>query len=381
MKKFYIGLFSFMVFLSFAIIFIATPIAIASNLPNEVRLTTEEYSSSQPIQIPGSKFVKQNIGKKASVGDEGSRYVELRLFGLVPIKKVKVDILPFSEVIIGGDLIGFRAKIDGVLVTNDNKELNLRKGDIINSVDKVSVNSVQEFNDILTIKKDGEITIEGERGNGVFTARIEVEKFGSLGVFLKDETSGIGTITYINPENNNFASLGHRMNDFETATHVDLRGGTVHSIDVVGIEKNTGKKVGSYKSVLNQSKKGDILTSNNFGVFGCMGEVHEGRIHKVTSRYNVKPGKAQIRSTCPTSGQVREFDVEIVKTRFQKKPSTKSMIIRITDKDLLKETGGIIHGMSGSPIIQNGRVVGALTHVILGDFAKGYGIYIDFIMP
>jgi len=380
MKKFFLGVFAFLFAFSFVIIFIAVPAAMASRLPNHVRLTDDEFASMQPIHIPRSQFVKQNTNKITTVGEDDKRFVELKLFGVIPIKKVKVDIMPFDKVIPGGNLIGFKAQVEGVLVTSNSEDGKLKKGDIIKRAGDTQVHSIACLNHVLDKEYDGRLAIEGIRKNQTFKTELEITKGESLGVFLKDETSGIGTVTYINPENNNFASLGHRMNDFETATHVDLRGGTIHDVNILGYDKSNTKKVGGYKSVLNPTKKGDILTSNNFGVFGCLSEIAEGKPYKVTSRYNVKPGRAKVRTTS-TSGEVRDYDIEIVKTRFQRKPSTKSMIVRITDKELLANQGGIIHGMSGSPIIQNGRVVGALTHVMLGDFSKGYAIYIDFVMP
>ncbi|MCL2850923.1 MAG: hypothetical protein FWE01_01005 [Firmicutes bacterium] len=379
MKKFYLGIFLFMFVFSVAIVFVAVPFVVAANLPSEVRLTNEEFAQVQPIQLQGSRFVKQSTNKQSTVGDEDARFVELKLFGLIPIKTVKVDILPFDTVIPGGRLIGLKAKIDGVLVTDDNKELRLKKGDIIKRAGGEYINSIAELNKIFE-QNDSFISLEGARGNSTFKAEIDMQRLGSLGLVLKDETSGIGTLTYVNPENNNFASLGHRMNDFETSTHVDLRGGSVHDISIIGTERSQGKRVGSYRSNLNNQKLGDILTSNNFGVFGCLADIYDGKPLPVASRYNIKPGKAKILSTS-VSGEIKEYDIEIIKTRYQKKPSTKSMILRITDKELLADTGGIIHGMSGSPIIQKGKVVGALTHVILGDLTKGYGLYIDFIMP
>jgi len=195
--------------------------------------------------------------------------------------------------------------------------------------------------------------------------------------------TGLGTLTYINPENNNFAALGHRMNDFETGRSVDVVGGRIYKNEVIGIDRSAGKRVGTYRSSLRSGgdPEGDIHRSNAFGLYGCLrtaSNLIDGDIATLSTRWNVVPGRAKLRTTL--DGEVRDFDIEIIKTRYQKKPSNKSMIVRIVDKELLQRTGGIIHGMSGSPILQNGRVVGALTHVVLGDPSKGYGIYIDFVV-
>ena len=280
-------------------------------LPSNVVITNDEFSSTRPLQT--HYLVTQRTNTEAVVGDDEARFISVKLFGFIPVKRVKVDILPFEEVIAGGRLLGLYAQVDN------------------------------------------------EKG------------------FV----TGLGTLTYVNPENLNFAALGHKMNDYETGKSVDVLGGKIYKNSVVGIEKSAGKKVGIYKSSLRgeSEAEGEIHTSNAFGVYGCLrsdSDLAKGEAVGLVSRWGVTPGRAKLRTTL--EGEVRDFDIEIIKTRFQKKPSNKSMIIRVVDKELLAKTGGIIHGMSGSPIIQNGKVVGALTHVVLGDASKGYGIYIDFVV-
>ena len=197
----------------------------------------------------------------------------------------------------------------------------------------------------------------------------------------------MGVLTYVNLENNNFAALGHKVTDYETGTHIDIRGGDVFTTNIIGIDKSDRTRVGEFKSALRSSngKQGVVHTSNQGGVFGCL--FADSQITKsaniivpVTSRYGVRPGAAKLRTSLDGT-TVEDFEIEIIKTSFQKTRNVKSMVIRVTDQTLLDRTGGIIHGMSGSPIIQNGNLVGALTHVILGDTTKGYGIYIDFVLP
>jgi len=378
MKRFFVGTTFALLITAFAILFVALPIVLANSLPREVRLTESEFEQSSPLYLPRTPFLNQETNTTFTVDSEPNRYIDLKLFGLITIRRVKVDILPFNSVIPGGTLVGFNAKIDGVVVTVDSGVL--KKGDIIAALDNERVRSIENFNEL--IETGGNFTATIRRGESILDAKLE-KKDGSFNIWLKDETSGVGTLTYVNPQNNNFASLGHRMTDFETGAKVDLRGGTVMGTTIVGVEKSNGKKIGVYKSALDSTNKhGEITSSSNYGVFGCLfvdSELAIGNSIPVASRYNVKPGKAKLRTTTP-SGAVREISCEIVKTRFQKTPNNKSMIIRITDRDFISQTGGIIHGMSGSPIIQNGKVVGALTHVVQGDPTKGYGVYIDFIM-
>ena len=380
-----------MITFSLITILVAVPVYLSNSLPEHVQLTESEFAQGHPIYLPKSKYLKQQTNHEARVGEDCERYVDMKLFGFIPVRRIKVDLLPFENVIAGGQLIGFNAKVDGIVITADAREQGLKKGDIIIEVNENPVNSVTDLEAFLATKTGRTvILVKLLRGGRAIELPLKVED-SSIGVWLKDETTGVGTLTYINPANNNFASLGHKMNDFETSTAVNLRGGTIHQTEILGVNKSKSKTAGSYKSILkngiagsDKKGEGDILSSNQFGVFGCLYTesilTQEQPTYSVSSRYNVRPGKAKIRTTL-SDGTTCEFDCEIIKTRFQKKPTTKSMVIRITDKRLLESNGGIIHGMSGSPIIQNGKIVGALTHVVLGDASKGYGIYIDFVMP
>ena len=383
MKKSALRMFGLFLVVAAVALLVAVPMYVANSLPGELRLTQAEFSRENPITTPLPKLVRQNTNYPAVVGEEGERFIEVKLFGVVPLRKIKVEILPFEEVLVGGQLIGFLANVDGVLVIQDSEVQTLKKGDLIVGLNGKRVNSVSDF----AVAKGGD-NVKFIRNEKEREVKLQTGEDGSLGLWLKDETSGVGTVTYINPENNNFAALGHRLCDFETGTSVDVRGGTVNKLEILGITKSEGKNIGSYRSAIgNASKKlaqGDITASRFSGVFGCLysgSELAGGELKlPVASRYNVRPGKASLRATIDSSGP-QEFDIEIVKTRMQKNPNTKSMIVRVVDERLLEATGGIVHGMSGSPIVQNGHIVGALTHVMLGESTKGYGIYIDFVMP
>lgn len=355
-KKFFLGTSAFLFVTSLALVFVVLPIVVANALPPEIHLTNNEFAASQPIYLPRGRFVTQTTNHESAVGEDDPRFVQIKLFGLIPIRKIKVEILPFDTIYAGGQVIGFMAKIDGVVVTADAPEHKLKKGDIIKSINNEPVVCVTDFHKIL--KKNNSmrdiplvnLSLDVQRGEKFFEREVQFNG-DCLGLWIKDETSGVGTLTYINPHNNNFASLGHRLNDFETGVNVDLRGGTVHGVGINGIERSHGKKIGIFKSSMTDgnSKQGDILSSNFSGVFGCLYTENEFReqaqLYPVSSRYNVKPGKAKLRTTL-CGEVVREFDIEIIKTRFQKKPSAKSMVVRITCPELLRETGGIIHGMS-----------------------------------
>jgi stage IV sporulation protein B len=377
-------------FISALMFFIVLPVVQAIGFPGEIRLSSEEYENN--TKLPVHSFIGQECQEFAAVDGSSHKYIDLKLFGLVKIKRISVEVLPFDEVAIGGLSVGFSVKMDGVMVVENAAQYGLKKGDIIKSVNGTVISSIKDFNAVLGGLAEGRQTLDVElcRSDEVLAARLEFVKDGrqGLGLWLKDETAGVGTLTYVNPENNNFAALGHNVTDYETGVSFDVRGGDVYRTNILGVGKSNGRHVGELRSTLRQGaggKQGTVTSSNQGGVFGCLfensGILKEAcEIYPVASRYSVKPGKAKLRTTID-SGPPREYDIEIIKTSYQTKRATKSMVVRVTDKELLERTGGIVHGMSGSPIIQNGKIVGALTHVIVSDATKGYGIYIDFVMP
>lgn len=389
MRKLVLIILTIAVAISAAAYLIIVPIMQANNFPSEVRLSAEEYESR--ASLPMHKFIGQEHAD-AAVDGGAQKYIDLKLFGLIKIKRVKVDVLPMAEVIVGGVPVGFSVKMDGVMVVENVPQYGLKKGDIIKNVNDTEICSIAEFNKLIGMLGEGkqELTIGFKRDGETMSTQIEFVNTGArfMGLWLKDETTGVGTLTYVNPINNNFAALGHNVTDHETGAHIDVRGGDVYCTNILGVGKSQGRRVGELRSTLRQGtgkKQGTVISSNDGGVFGCLHPDSEilqeaSTQYPVASRYSVRPGAAKLRTTID-GGPPREYDIEILKTYYQSKRATKSMIIRVSDEELLEKTGGIVHGMSGSPIIQNGKVVGALTHVIVGDTTKGYGIYIDFVIP
>ena len=383
MKKFLFVFVTVLFFVAALAFFIVMPVVNAISFPGEVRLTNEEYHGQV---LPTHRFISGQSNYSAAVGDTDQKYIDLKLFGLFTIKRVKVDVIAVEELAAGGLPIGFVAKSQGVIVIENAPEHGLKKGDIIKSVNGTEIASVEDFNQFVKGKQALNITFQ--RGSNTLQTKINADMDERLGLWLKDETTGVGILTYVNPENNNFAALGHRLADYETGANIDIRGGDVYCTNVIGLEKSSGRRVGEFKSTLRQGsgkKQGTVLSSNSGGVFGCLFAESEllqqsSIIYPVGSRYSVRPGKAKLRTSLDGIN-VHEYDIEILKTFYQAKRDVKSMIIRVTDRELLSKSGGIIHGMSGSPIIQNGKIIGALTHVVVNDTTKGYGIYIDFIVP
>ena len=348
--------------------FLIVPFVHGITPPDTIVLTPAEYAAQ--AHVPADTVTGNDTNT--------DKYITVKLLGLIPIKKVLVDILPFDTVVAGGMPIGICGEVDGVLVTTDTAEHVLQKGDLIQAVSDTPVHSCEDFTTAIANQDSVELTII--RNGTTLKRRVNLP----TDLNLRDTTNGVGMLTFIDAETNQFSALGHQMADFETGTAVNLRGGTIHAVSTYGIVKTQGKQTGVLQSSVapHSEPQGSITRGTNYGVTGCLTAdntlLTDATTLPIATRYYVHPGKATLRTSLDGT-TVEEFDCEILKTRYQARRRTKSMVIRITDPRLLSATGGIIHGMSGSPIIQDGHLVGALTHALTHDPAKGYALYIDFI--
>lgn len=329
--------------------------------------------------------------------------IQFRLFNLIPIKNQKVKILKTDTVLVGGAAIGLVLKTNGVLVVGSSPVTTaegekdvfddnvLRIGDIITQIENETVLDGKSISKIVNESKNQgrELEVKLMRKNKEITTKlrpcydIKSENF-KLGVWVRDDASGIGTLTFVN-KNNRFGALGHPICDSDTRTKIDLKDGKVYNCAVLGVNKGSSGSPGEIKGLFMQGKneQGVVEKNNDYGVFGSLKEdsslLNSLQDMPVGGRLSVRPGKAQIRC-CVDGSSVENFDIEIIKTNYQNYLGDKSMVIRVVDDELISRTGGIVQGMSGSPIIQNGKIVGAVTHVFVSDATKGFGVYIDWML-
>lgn len=400
------------------IIFLIVSFFVCINIPfakiidfsNNAIITSSELSSLQNSNVFGPfvsvKLKENQKSVLANLNAYSSSYspeIQFKLFNLIPFKTQKVKIIEDDRVLIGGSAIGLVLKTEGVLVvgsspvTTSSGDIDvlesgcLKIGDVITQIENETVDCVSKVSEIINRKEniDKELLVKGIREKKEFELKLKPlfdikSQNYKIGVWVRDDATGIGTITYIN-SNNRFGSLGHPICDSDTKSIISLKEGKIYNCSVMGVNKGTCGTPGEIKGLFMQGKspQGIVEKNNNYGVFGTInndsnflktfGEVEIG------SRLNVKPGKAQIRC-CIDGTNIETFDVEIIKNNYQNYSSSKSMVIRVTDKDLISRTGGIVQGMSGSPIIQDGKLVGAVTHVFVNDPTKGFGVYIDWML-
>ena len=324
---------------------------------------------------------------------------QLKLLGLLPLRTVSVNVVDVTELIPCGNSVGIRINVDGVMVvgisdfkgedgkrTQPAQSAGLRPGDIIRTVNGEKVSKISEFTDKLD-KSGGEpLTFLTERGGKQQDVTVtptwsQDDRAYKIGAWVRDSTSGIGTITFINPKDNSFGALGHGITDVDTGRIIPAGNGDLLSADIVGIKKGEKGSPGELRGMFSDSgKQGNILRNSEIGVYGTVENTSFGEEKPIpiAMRSQIKEGAAFILSNIE-GGKVERYNIEIQRV-MQNSDSNKSMIIKITDERLLAKTGGIVQGMSGSPIIQDGRLIGAVTHVFINDPTKGYGTFIELML-
>ncbi len=287
------------------------------------------------------------------------------------------DVLGFTLNTKGATIVGFCDVITEKGLVSPCKNAGLTVGDVIYNMGSLEINSASDLTLALKDYDSGEIVTKISRNGEVKLIDLvpvkDLTGEYKLGVYIRDDLTGLGTVTFYN-EDGCFASLGHPVSD-EKGKLFDVVGGQVYNSTVIGVNKATRGKAGELRGMFIGDKSvGDVKFNSSVGLYG---KIHDFNAieHKKIECGKARQGKAQIYST--VDGLLPKiYDIDIVKTDYFS-GSNKNLVIKISDKELLKITGGILQGMSGSPIIQNGKLVGAVTHVFINDSSRGYGITID----
>ncbi len=299
-------------------------------------------------------------------------------------------ILPFNiyaysdYIYAGGETVGIRINSNGVLVVGtyslDKKnKINLQVGDVINTINNKSISSSTDFID--SIKGKSVVSVGYIRGNKEYKTDLNILLENGVyksGLYVKDSITGIGTLTYIDPQTRLFGALGHEIIEKTTGKLFNSNSGSIFESTITGITVSSrgipGSKNARYYS---DSVLGSVFENTNKGIFGnYTGKIANKKLYKVASFNEIKTGNAKI-LTVLDGTKVEEFDITIERIN---KGDIKNILFEISDKNLIKKTGGIVQGMSGSPIIQDDKIIGAVTHVIIDNPIKGYGVYIGSML-
>ncbi|CAG7612311.1 SpoIVB peptidase [Paenibacillus solanacearum] len=403
---------------------LTTPFRSFASFPEELRLFTGQQTRLQ-LAMPVSAQVSVNhpeILKVNGVAEHsfqvdlthplslesyqaGQAEMKLKLFGKIPLKTVKVNVVPDLKIIPGGQTIGVKLKSAGIMVVghhlvavSDDKKISpgeeakVQLGDLIMKMNGTPVNDVSKVADL--VKAAGEskkpIVLTVVRNNETIEIPITpaydvTDKAYRLGLYIRDSAAGVGTLTFYAPDQGVYGALGHVITDMDTQTPIIVGDGEIVHSNVTSISKSQNGEPGEKRAQFSKESKaiGNIEKNTQFGIFGKMFNAPDhALINKalpVAFAEDVKEGPAQI-YTVVNGQKVEKFDIEVVHVAKQDYPATKGMVIKITDPRLLDKTGGIVQGMSGSPIVQNDKVIGAVTHVFVNDPTSGYGCFIEWML-
>lgn len=328
---------------------------------------------------------------------DNSYTVTCKLFGCLPVKDVEVTLIEGTAVYAGGTTVGIYAKMNGVLVIgtgnvalSDGEEKSpaenlVKGGDYIVSVNGEPVDEKEALSDLINIygqEKEVLGIIRNDEYIEVAATPVKAENEQyMLGIWVRDDLAGIGTLTYYTEEGK-YGALGHPVSDGDTGTRVEVKQGDIYEADIVGIRKGEDGNPGEISGVINYGdsyKVGTIEKNCEKGIYGTLNgnqkDYLKDAYFEVAYKQDIVLGKAYILSD--VSGEIEQYEIEIQSLDFSGREENKGILIHVTDEKLLRLTGGIVQGMSGSPIIQNGKMIGAVTHVFVNDSTKGYGIFIE----
>ncbi|MFB5661991.1 SpoIVB peptidase [Alteribacillus sp. HJP-4] len=361
-------------------------------IPDEIAID-EALTPMQKKEV-----LQSGLKDNAEVTAVDETYAAVKTAGF-PEKSIKIHSEERRQVIPGGESIGVTLQSKGVIIVGFHEiitengrvspaeEAGLKAGDIILEIDGISMNSLDDVVSRLQAAKSGEtLTTRIKRGNELLTKKIkayENDEGSVIGAYIRNAATGVGTLTFVDPQTKKYGALGHVISDSDTKKPIAIKEGQIVSSSVNAIERGSNGHPGEKQAVLKSKDKllGNVTKNSPFGIFGNWTgeEVLSKQALPISKSNEVKKGPAKMR-TVVEGQEVEEFDIEVVQTIPQLYPASKGMVIKVTDPDLLNRTGGIIQGMSGSPIIQNGKIIGAVTHVFVNDSTTGYACHIEWML-
>ena len=365
-------------------------------IPDEIHVTKgQSQDAEELLECPLVTFEDA-----ITVSGEGSYLLSSKLFGIIPFKDVKVVPTDGTTVMVSGSTVGIYMETEGVLVIDTGEILSedgetkeparniVKAGDYIVAFNRQKVTSKKELMQRLK-NLDGEnVTLDIVRNGDIIPVSISPVKDTQgeykLGIWVRDDTQGIGTLTFVD-HTGRYGALGHGISDVDTGELLDIKGGALYRAQILGIQKGSKGSPGELSGLIRYDSGnviGTISSNSENGIFGQYDyrtvDALSLREVEVGYKQEMEIGPASI--LCSVGNGVQEYEAEITKIDMNHEDSNKSFVIHITDEELLSLTGGIVQGMSGSPILQNGKFVGAVTHVFVQDSTSGYGIFAETML-
>lgn len=355
-----------------------------------------------------SNFIKLKEQKGINVGNfidkNGCRKLNVSILGLIPVKSINVrTVSPQITLYPGGQPVGVKLNTKGALVvalcdiesenlkiTSPAAEVGIQIGDSIIKINGETVNNSEDVARLINANKGKDMNVVISRKGSEMVKKIKPVKSTSdnsfkIGLWVRDSTAGVGTLTFYDENTKKFAALGHPITDVDTGTILSINSGEIVSSSIVSVRKGVKGSPGELKGIFvdEDNKIGDINKNTGCGIFGESDNELKDKCYakpmKIALRDEIKAGNAKVLTTVD-GNEPKFYDIVIEKLLSQDTPGPKSMVIRVTDPELLAKTGGIVQGMSGSPIIQDNKIIGAVTHVLINKPDTGYGIYIEWML-
>lgn len=334
-----------------------------------------------------------------TVSGEGSYLLPCRLLGMIPFKDIKVTLAEAGSVYVSGSTVGIYMETEGVLIIDTGEILCeggtarepakniVRPGDYIVAFNEQKVSNKKELMEDLEILDGEDVILDVIRnGEKIPVSLTPVKDAGGeykLGIWVRDNTQGIGTLTFVD-EKGRYGALGHGISDVDTGELLHISKGALYQAEILGIQKGKSGSPGELSGLI-RYEPGQIIgavdTNSKNGIYGSFYDRRAGipvKKTEVAYKQELEVGSASI--LCCVDGSVKEYDAEITRIDMNHEDTNKSFVIHVTDPELLEITGGIVQGMSGSPILQKGKFAGAVTHVFVQDSTSGYGIFAETML-
>lgn len=382
---------------------------IALNVPALGEVHPAEKKREEAILATGMQVRQTGTGESLRIdfsrpvtliANQTQNYMmDVRLFGVLPFKSVDVEVIPDAMLIPAGVPVGIYVKTDGVLVIaqgdfegpdgsrREPAAHLLCEGDYILKADGEEIESKQQLLDKIADTYGKEMVLTIRRGEEVFDVKVKPEQNAAgeykLGIWIRDNAQGVGTMTYLD-QDHTFGALGHGINDVDTTMLMDVKSGSLYRTEIIAVKKGEGGSPGELTGIIDYNpanRIGTIDVNSSGGIFGVLNEEVaqglSGQAMPIGLKQDVKTGPAQI--LCCVDGELTPqlYDIEIRQVHLDHDNVNRGIELTVTDQELLEKTGGIVQGMSGSPILQDGKFIGAVTHVLVNDPSRGYGIFIE----
>lgn len=382
--------------MAFTMILTGTVLAIQSGIPDKFLVAEGESFSIHSRSYIDAVVTKSRSFATGAYASAGNSYrMDLKLLGIIQLKEVNVEVVPASQVVVSGAPFGIKMFTEGVMVVglsdiptanggsvNPAHTAGIKVGDIIEKIDGKQVSGNEDTAQIISQSEGRPMTVELVRKDERLTVTLQAVQSEDggwrAGIWVRDSSAGVGTMTFYDPATQTFAGLGHAVCDVDTGEILPLMSGEIVPVLINGVVKSQSGTPGELRGTFTSTSAiGQLKVNSETGVYGTMLQTPtDGFTAPVAMKQEISEGPATIFTTLNGSTP-KEYQIVIEKISLQDSNPTKNMVIRVTDPELLETAGGIVQGMSGSPILQNGKLVGAVTHVFVNQPTRGYAIFAE----